>query len=300
MKILIIGGNSFIGQNLIKKIDKKENKIFIGNSNLSKKKPPINSEVINIHLNLLDKSAIFEAISKINPDTIINLASIRNNTSTYLNEMFDVNVTGINNIFKSCIELQIFPHFIFTSAMGVYNYHNPLYTPVDEDHPTNPIDEYGLTKLLGEKICKFYSENKFKTTILRIPGVYGQGKSSGFIYNLLNPANKNIFVSLSSKNIVRDFIYVDDVVKSIVLSITYKNPCLFNLFNVSDGKGISLEEIVEYANKITNKVFNISYSNLYSNYEFFMDNSKSQKELGFEPTNIYEGMEKFWKLLTRN
>ena len=300
MKILIIGGRSFIGQNLIKKIAKKDNKIFIGNSNLSKKKSPINNEVINIHLNLLDKSAIFDSLNKINPDTIINLASIRNNTSTYSNEMFDVNVAGINNIFKSCIELQIFPHFIFTSAIGVYNYHNPLYNPVDEDHPTNPIDEYGLSKLLGEKICKFYSENKFKTTILRIPGVYGQGKSSGLIYKLLNPANKNNLVSLPSKNIVRDFIYVDDVVKSIILSITYQNPYSFNLFNISNGKGISLEEIIKYANKITNKVFNISYSNLYSNYEFFMDISKSQKELGFEPTNIYEGMEKFWKLLTRN
>ena len=80
----------------------------------------------------------------------------------------------------------------------------------------------------------------------------------------------------------------------------YQNPYLFNLFNISSGKGISLEEIVKYANKITNKVFNISYSNLYSNYEFFMYISKSQKELGFEPTNIYEGMEKFWKSLTRN
>ena len=120
------------------------------------------------------------------------------------------------------------------------------------------------------------------------------------IYKLLNPANKNNLVSLPSKNIVRDFIYVDDVVKSIILSITYQNPYSFNLFNISNGKGISLEEIIKYANKITNKVFNISYSNLYSNYEFFMDISKSQKELGFEPTNIYEGMEKFWKLLTRN
>jgi nucleoside-diphosphate-sugar epimerase len=72
---------------------------------------------------------------------------------------------------------------------------------------------------------------------------------------------------------------------------------LFNIFNIGSGTGISLKQIVNYADDITTNTIDISYDNLQSPSEFFMDISKARKMLGYKPTTIAEGMTLFWNYL---
>jgi UDP-glucose 4-epimerase len=297
VNILIVGGGSFVGRHLSAMIDKNENNVFIGTTSSVNHEHDSGSNLFNIHLNLLDKSTVYDSLDLIQPEIIVHLASIRNETATYSGEIFDVNVSGLQTLFQACNGLKIQPHVVFTSAMGIYDYTNPLYVPVDEHHPAKPHDLYGLTKLLGETICEFHSGNRIRSTVLRIPGIYGPHKNQGLIYSLLKRSNKTKSITIPSAHTVRDFIHIDDVVRSIIATFTYDSSSLFNIFNIGSGTGISLKQIVNYADDITTNTIDISYDNLQSPSEFFMDISKARKMLGYKPTTIAEGMTLFWNYL---
>ena len=182
-------------------------------------------------------------------DTVIQLISTRIPSSSNADPIADVteNLIPMLRLFKAMPECGI-KKFIFPSSGGTV-YGNPRYQPIDEEHPTNPIVSYGATKLAIEKFAHAHlGSQDIKTTILRISNPYGPGFSigspQGAIGSFLHQAINNSPITIwGDGNVVRDYIYIDDVMESFLAALRYNGP--ETIFNISTGRGHSLLDIVK-------------------------------------------------------
>ncbi len=143
---------------------------------------------------------------------------------------------------------------VFTSSGGTV-YGRLERTQADEDHPTRPISFYGMSKLAAEQYLRLYAELRgLDLTILRIANVYGPGQASGRNFGALATfAERAIrgeeIVIWGDGEVVRDYVYVTDVVAALVAS--GNSVVSGRVFNVGSGQGQSLNQILEALAPIT-------------------------------------------------
>ena len=175
----------------------------------------------------------------------------------------------------------------------------------DEDSIYNPTSIYGLTKQMQEQLLISFSKNSdINTIILRFQNVYGPGQSlknpytgilSIFSTQILNNHAINIFEDGKES---RDFIYIDDIINSIILSIDY-NKSKFEIFNVGTGIPISVLDI----SKMLLKEYNIEVPiNISGNFRIgdirhnYANINKIKHFLNFTPKYSFEyGLKQFVK-----
>lgn len=109
-------------------------------------------------------------------DTVIHLAAIV--TSTEPEKTFKVNIQGTYNLLESCAKNKV-KRVIFASSISglgfIYQKKRlqPRYLPIDEHHPAQPKDAYGLSKIIGEKMCQEYTRTcGIETICLRPPWIW--------------------------------------------------------------------------------------------------------------------------------
>lgn len=113
---------------------------------------------------LLDPDIVEHALD--NVDAVIHLAALMSWNPQDDQKLFAVNVQGTFNLLQAARSHRL-SRFIFASSGEVYPELNPVYQPIDEDHPTQPNSTYGLTKLLGEEMVKTEGRRGLPYTILR-------------------------------------------------------------------------------------------------------------------------------------
>jgi UDP-glucose 4-epimerase len=166
--------------------------------------------------------------------------------------------------------------FIFSSSAATFG--NPQYTPIDELHPQNPINPYGETKLIVEHIMRDYSAAyDFRYVSLRYFNACGadidneagewQGSSSNLIPLTLDAAigareEIGIFgtdYDTPDGTCIRDYIHVTDLADAHVLALKYLlDDGKSDSFNLGNGKGFSVKEVVDMAKKITGIDFKVT------------------------------------------
>jgi UDP-glucose 4-epimerase len=136
---------------------------------------------------------------------------------------------------------------VLTSTRQVYG--RPQYLPVDEAHPTAPVDVNGIDKLACEQFHLLYSSvHGLRSTILRLTNVYGprlhldrpdQGFLSVFIRRALSGDDIELFGDGSQE---RDCMYVDDVVDAMLAAATHP-AAVGEVFNLGNSEVLALSEI---------------------------------------------------------
>ena len=145
-------------------------------------------------------------------------------------------------------------NLIYASSSSVYGSSNKF--PFKESQSLNPLNFYGQTKLINEKIANIYQKNfNIKTIGLRFFTIYGPlGRPDMFIPKIISRLKKKQTLELYNKgNHFRDFTYVEDVakiIKEIVKDINKKK--LFNIYNICNGKSYNIRKIIKQIEKITN------------------------------------------------
>ena len=118
-----------------------------------------------------------------------------------------------------------------------------------EDHPTNPISSYGITKLAIEKYLFLYERlHGLKSIALRLSNPYGPGQrlsgAQGAVAVFLGAALRGEAIKIwGAGEVVRDYVYVDDVVDAVLGTIEYAGES--RVFNIGSGVGLDLIEVVE-------------------------------------------------------
>jgi UDP-glucose 4-epimerase len=180
------------------------------------------------------------------------------------------NVYGTLTLLEAMIAANV-KNFVFSSTCATYG--NPQQIPLTETHPQNPINPYGMSKLMVEKIlADFDIAYNLKSVIFRYFNASG-ADSSGLLGEDHNPETHLIPLVLQTAlkirpaisifgtdydtpdgTAIRDYIHVNDLAQAHVLGLEY----LFksqtsDIFNLGNGNGFSVKEVIDTAREITGK-----------------------------------------------
>ena len=292
MNILVTGGAGFIGSHIADLFIKNSHNVAIIDNLLNGKRKNINQEAQFIQKDILDN--LDEIFKKEKFDAVIHSAALIDaNESISKPELYEkVNFEGTINLLEHCKKFNV-KKFIFASSNAVYG--NPEYLPCDENHPKNPVNPYGKTKLEAEnKIIDCSDNYGIKYIILRYGNVYGPRQDpikGGVIAKFLNRivANKELIV-FGDGNQTRDFLFVEDAALAALLSLKAEN----KIFNIASGKQTSLNELIEEIKKLFNKKIRIKHEKALKEIKnTYLDVSLAKKQFHWQPkTELEEGIKK--------
>ena len=161
-------------------------------------------------------------------------------------EFVQINTNGTLNVLEFCKEEGASMTFI-----SAYLYGNPTGLPIAENMDLDPNNPYALSKSLAEDICQFYAVNNgVKVCVLRLFNVIGETQPDHFlipiiINQLISPEYP--VVHLKGLKPKRDYVYIEDVIDAIYLSMDYvqNNSATVNTFNIASGTSVSVLEVFE-------------------------------------------------------
>ena len=223
-KILVTGGAGFIGSNLVDQLIEKGNDLVVIDNLISGKENYINpkAKFYNLDICSSEVADIFKAESF---DYVYNLAAQIDVNKSVREPIEDnrVNVLGGLNILENCLKHKV-KKIIFSSTGGAI-YGDAEEIPTTESASTYPISPYGIHKLTFEKYLNYYHKVFGQDyTILRFANVYGprqyKGGEAGVIANFIgNAATNKTSILFGDGQQTRDFVYVGDVVRALILAL---------------------------------------------------------------------------------
>ncbi len=241
MKVLIIGSEGFVGQNLVNGL-KDQFEIFTADM------PKNGSYSRYTQLDIIDKSAV-ESVVK-NVDVVINLAA--HSLISSLDGIIpnaEINILGLLNVLEACRKNQI-KKIVFTSASSLVGI--PSMEKVSEIHSAKPQTAYGITKLASEHYIRLYQElHQIDYVIFRFFNIYGPFQKNGVIPAFYNRIKSNDPITIFGEgNQIRDYVFIEDVIPFFISAIS-SSKAHNSIFNLGTGKGTSIKEIVDIMAKLT-------------------------------------------------
>ena len=157
MHILVIGGAGYIGSHVVKELLQQGVRVSVFDNMSTGQTDNLFPEADFIQGDILDVPALEKAMQGV--DGVVHLAAKKAVGESMENpEKYAVNnITGTLNILNAMAKYGV-KNFVFSSSAAVYGM--PTYVPVDENHPTNPINFYGFTKLEIERFLPWYGQLK--------------------------------------------------------------------------------------------------------------------------------------------
>ena len=271
MKVLVIGGAGYIGSHVVKSLMARGHEIAVFDNLSSGLRQNLFPENRFIYGSILIKDDLDKAFA-LGFDAFVHLAAFKAAGESMISpEKYSVNnISGTLNIMNSAVEHGC-KKMVFSSSAAVFG--EPKYLPIDENHPKNPENYYGFTKLKIEEFMAWYDRLKdLKFAALRYFNAAGYDVD-GFPCGLeQNPANllpvimetacgkrekMKIFGSdyeTRDGTCIRDYVHVSDLAEAHALALEYISKNNESLtVNLGSEKGVSVKEMLESARKITGK-----------------------------------------------
>ncbi len=247
MKIHITGGSGYIGQNILKKLEKTHNISF--------------SDIDNANVENLEE--ITKLFKYENPDLIIHLAGLmgaeKSKEENNLYKTFLINSFGFMNVLEAA-RINNINNIIFMSSLTVHGaYQNKNYI-VDENSSFNPAHPYSRSKVIGELIAKDFAQlTQSKIIILRPTIITGNLNGENNAMNeFVKSANEDKPIVIFGKgDHEREYVALSDLISAVEASIKYielnKNHYLFEEFIISSAEPISMIDLAKKCIKLIGK-----------------------------------------------
>lgn len=249
-KVLITGGAGFIGSHIADKLlENNYSVVVLDNLSSGTKKNLQNSNQLKLFQINIEKDDLEEIFAREKPDYVIHLAAQTSVNYSISNTYFDadINIMATIRLLDICKKYNI-KKFITASSAAVYG--NPTYLPIDENHPTNPMSPYGLSKLTMEKYIQL---SGVPYIIFRFSNAYGprqkSSKESGVVAIFDKAMKENLPINIYGNGTqIRDFIYVEDIANICIKAL--KSDVQNEIINFSTNKGVTLNELFTEMSKI--------------------------------------------------
>tara|TARA_B100000959_G_C14874199_1_gene579670 strand:+ start:37 stop:912 length:876 start_codon:yes stop_codon:yes gene_type:complete len=287
-KILIIGGSSFFSINFIKEL--YQDYKIIG-SYFSKKTLKINKTKINI----ANKKNISDNIKKFKPDIIMNAVGLTNVEQCEKNydKAFKLNTLGPKNLAEICNKYKI--KLIHISTDHLFDGKKSFYKEMDK---TNPVNNYGKTKLLAEKYVKQYKNSMIIRTNFFGPGY-------GFSFKFFD----NIIKNLKEKKklyLFDDIYYTPISLKRLsnIINLSIKKK-LIGIYNIAGNEriskyrfGLKLAEIMGFDQKLIIKDYFVNRNNLvFRPKDMSLNNNKIKKKLKIDLGDVADNIIDYYSII---
>lgn len=309
-KILVTGGAGYIGSHCVLTLLKRGYKVVVFD-NLSTghietiEKLKKYGDLSFCQTDLCNEFLLNSCFKEIcNIDAVVHFAafsqvaeSVKDPKKYYIN-----NVCGSLNLFKEMLNHNI-KKIVFSSTAAIYG--NPVYTPITESHPKEPVNTYGTTKLFIEKILKDYDKAYgLKSVKLRYFNVAG-ANSEGIIGEWHEPETHlipNILKSAIDKGkefklygddydtkdgtCVRDYVNVEDLADAHILALEYllKGNDSIEL-NLGTNEGNTVKEVFSTCEEVTGKKIPVKICPRREGDPAILvaDNSRAKEVLNWQP-----------------
>lgn len=316
MRLLIPGGAGYIGSHMVRIAQDSGHEVVVLDDFSTGNNWAIEScEILKV--NLLDKEKLLKILKGRFFDGVIHFAA----KSLVAESILDPHLYYTNNVIGSLNLLDAMKkheinNLVFSSTAAIFG--NPKSSKISEDHPKNPINPYGKSKLMVENILEDISYAcDLNITCLRYFNAAGASKSgligeahvpeTHLIPNILNAAKTNskklkIYgtdYDTKDGTCIRDYIHVDDLAQAHLLAL--KNMMEhkgFFSFNLGNSNGFSVYEVIQACEKITSKKIYYETCNRRKGDPAVLvaDSAKANAILGWLPefNNIEEIVDTAW------
>lgn len=305
-RVLIFGGESFIGTNLIKRFSKLGTKILVlvdQNANLWRMADFISGLEIK-RIDFCDYDAILQEVREYNPCVILNTVCYgTSRLETSSEKMYISNFIGSKNLLDACITVG-FEAFLTIGSSEEYGEGQGA---VNEDSPVSPVSDYGLSKALFSLVCtKEASSRNLPIYIVRPFGAYGPYMDPDkLIANIFLSSQRGLEIPIYCAQNIRDFIYIEDLI-DLILTICQKRPTEQQIFNAGTGVLHTVQDLLNHSIELLDDQLNIIrmdsrsyFSN--SKEEKFADWTKTNQLLRWEPKfNLRQGLDATFKWFAKN
>ena len=304
MKVLVIGGAGYIGSHVARLFADRGQRVDIVDDLSTGTKENLFPDYGFFHGDIMNYEWLVGVIQRGAYDAIVHLAAKKAAGESMLvpEKYATQNISGTINILNAACAANI-KRIVFSSSAAVYG--EPQYLPIDENHPQNPENFYGFTKLEIERLLGWYDKLKgVKFMALRYFNAAGYDPS-GTVHGLeRNPANLIPVIMEVAAGIrphleifgtdyptedgsgVRDYIHVSDLAGAHLLALEYLargNPSLS--VNLGSEKGLSVLQIVNAARRITGKPIPVVITDRRKGdpARLVASSAKAREVLGWEP-----------------
>jgi len=264
MKILVVGGAGYIGSICAEVLlDQKHDVAILDNLSEGHRRA-LDPRAEFIEADLADRQATINAVARLRPDAVMHFAAnalvgeSMENPSKY----FRNNIAAGLNLLDAMIDAGV-KRLVFSSTCATFG--PPERVPIDEETPQHPINPYGESKLVFEKILKWYDIiHGLRFVSLRYFNAAGASENFGEDHRCETHLIPNVLkVALGQKphveifgtdyntpdgTCIRDYIHISDLADAHILALATPASAFYNL---GTGGGSSVREVIETSRRIT-------------------------------------------------
>lgn len=246
-KVLITGGAGFIGSAVVNNLQKAGHEVWVVDDLSFGSLDFVTLDKDHfIREDILNRKTISDLMIRIQPQWVIHLAAIH--FIPYCNqhpfESSNINLQGTLNVLDAATQTDSVEKVFFASTAAVYP---NLDGPIPETTHPGPMDIYGLSKLMGEQLCKKFSlERNIPVIICRFFNAFGPNETNPHLIPEIQKQIKsgNRRIKLGNLDPKRDFIHTYDMARAVSMLLNSEINGV-EVFNLGRGIEYSVREIVE-------------------------------------------------------
>ena len=330
MRVLVTGGAGYIGSHTCVELLNAGHEVFVidnlcngHEAALNRVQNITNCELQFMNADIRDTNALGKVFKIFKPDSVIHFAGLKAVSESVADPLsyYDVNVGGSVSLLTAMSKAEC-NNIVFSSSATVYG--KPQYLPYDEDHPTNPVNPYGCTKLMIENIISDWTnvDTERRGIVLRYFNPVGAHESGQIgeepigVPNNLMPFiaqvadgrrdHLNIYgndYDTSDGTGARDYIHVVDLALAHTSALRQNKLNKFEILNIGGGKGTTVLELLKTFEDTSGVTIKYKYLPRREGdlATFWADSSKAFEKLSWQPErNIKKICEDTWRWQKRN
>lgn len=287
-KVLISGASGFIGANLVRALLVRGDEVHVLSRPESSRWRLIQIKTkLKFHnTQISDEAAILRVVKNIQPEQVFHLAQFGGNAGeNNLDLIQKVVIGGTRTLFEACSKVSSIKSIVNIGSSSEYGSKQSI---MKEDMLLEPNTPYGCAKAWATMYGQYLAqEKKVPITTLRLFSVFGPWESPPrFMPSVILSCLYGLTPKITNPFLVRDFIFVDDVVRACVLAAD--NPHPGEVINIGFGHQMSLQKTADIILKNTRAKVRIEIGGVGRSFDktnsmWQADISKAKKLLGWKP-----------------
>lgn len=266
MKIFVTGGAGYIGSICVEQMLDRGHEVAVLDNLTEGHRSAVDPRATFYQADLAESEAVVRAIGGFSPDAVMHFAAnaLVGESMTNPSKYFRNNVANGINLLDAMVQCGV-KRFVFSSTCATFGI--PAKMPIDESLPQQPINPYGESKLMFERILRWYDEiHSLRFTALRYFNAAGASEKFGEDHRIETHLIPNVLkVALGQKEAVeiygtdyetpdgtciRDYIHILDLADAHIRALDREQSGFFNL---GTGGGTSVREVVDCCRRVTGK-----------------------------------------------